>query len=149
MVVPLDAPNTVDGCSFDAAAKELVVRLEKEVHGTTFEGLERLRPQILSETEMQALERDAQRLEKEEDNVPSAPAPAPAPAPTGQFPVGLLCEPLASPAYTALVATGRVPFMDILDPAPLSYAERERQAEKMEGEKWDEGMYLYVVRLTQ
>lgn len=132
---------------------ELVVRLEKEVHGTTFEGLERLQPQILSKTEMQALERDAQRLEKEEDSARSAPAPVPAPtpapAPTVQFPVGLLCEPLASPAYTALVATGRVPFMDILDPAPLSYAERERQAEKMEGEKWDEGMYLYVVWLTQ
>ncbi|WFD39279.1 uncharacterized protein MJAP1_002250 [Malassezia japonica] len=146
VVVSLDAANTVDGCSFDAAAMELVVRLEKEVHGTTFEGLERLQPQILSKTEMQALERDAQRLEKEEDSARSAPAPVPAPtpapAPTVQFPVGLLCEPLASPAYTALVAAGRIPYMDILDPTPLSNAERECQAEKMEGEKWDEGMYL-------
>lgn len=151
VIVPLDASSSGESYTYDATQRTLEVKLTKAVPGTHFPGLEELRPQLLSDVEMHAFERDAERMQHEEqttstESTSSGPTTN-ASKPT--YPVGLLCQPLNSKAYEDVVAGGRVPYLDVVDPQHTSPADRLRVALRLECEKWDEGMYLYVRILTQ
>lgn len=137
VVVPLEESSQGDAYTYDADAHTLEIRLTKEVQGTYYPGLDTLRPQVLSETEMAAFEKDAER---EAD----ADTPAEHTPDVQGYPTGLLCGSLQVPAYAAIAASGRVPFLDIVNPSDVALPDRAAMAEEIECDKWDEGMFLYV-----
>lgn len=151
VIVPLDASSSNEHYTYDASQQTLEIQLIKAVPGTHFPGLEELRPQLLSDIEMHAFERDAERMqqEKQEESVKSTSSAPSAKASKATYPVGLLCQTLTSQAYDGVVAGGRVPYLDVVYPQHTSPADRLRIALRLECEKWDEGMYLYVPILTQ
>lgn len=96
----------------------------------------------MTETERQAFERDAERMENEEQSNEKAGDSPETPKSVPMYSVGLLHQLLQSSAYDAVITSGRVPYLDIADPSNTHYAERTRLAYRFECEKWDEGMYL-------
>lgn len=99
------------------------MHVRKQVRGQEFPGLDALQPQVLSNAEMAHMEFDARR--------------------SVEHPYGLGYERIPLPhAYMAMCASGRVPFVDVIDPTIMSLSERAMLAENLESEKWDEGMYL-------
>ena len=99
------------------------MHVRKQVRGQEFPGLDVLQPQVLSNAEMAHMEFDARH--------------------SVEHPYGLGYERIPLPhAYMAMCASGRVPFVDVIDPTIMSLSERAMLAENLESEKWDEGMYL-------
>lgn len=119
--------------TFDSETGTLSVRLVKVQKGETFPGLHELRPQILSDAEYSALERDAEKM-------------AGTDAEATAYPVGLTGArtPIRHPRYVQLVATGKLPYLEVTMPHTCSPEERTRIAEANESGKWDEGMFLYA-----
>ncbi|WFD29675.1 hypothetical protein MSPP1_000685 [Malassezia sp. CBS 17886] len=177
--------------TYRAATKELRVSLAKASPGQHFPGLDAMRPQILSDTQMAAFERDAARGAAaagadgatdhagaggsresaggggpadgdagggptDEDAGGAAvhggtgsahgaphdaagPSPACPPAPLP----GLVPRSTTEfPRVPAVFASGRIPYLEVANPAFLSPAERTAAAERAEDAQWDEGMYL-------
>lgn len=119
--------------AFDSETGTLSVRLVKVQKGETFPGLHELRPQILSDEEYSALERDAEKMAGNDTEA-------------SVHPIGLTHarKPIRHPPYVQLVATGKLPYLEVMMPHTCSPEERSRIAEANEGAKWDEGMFLYV-----
>ncbi|WFD42119.1 hypothetical protein MPSI1_000757 [Malassezia psittaci] len=144
--IPLKQSMTTREYTYDHDKRSLEVRLEKTVPGKEFLGLKSLCPQYLSESETQAFERDAmQEMHKQElsnEQCTEDPAERSSELSTDSYPVGLLRKPLQSTAYEALVSTGRVPYLDIVDPWNHSFTKRWEKMLQIECEKWDEGMFL-------
>ncbi|WFC98035.1 hypothetical protein MYAM1_000756 [Malassezia yamatoensis] len=159
--LPLKFPETVHGLELEISLKQYIttreytydhdkrsleVRLQKTIPGKEFQGLEALCPQFLSESETQAFERDAmQEMHKKESSnklCTENSAEKFSNLGSDSHPVGLLRRPLQSTAYEALVATGRVPYLDIVDPWNYSFTKRWDKMLQIECEKWDEGMFL-------
>ena len=105
---------------------EVSVRLVKRVAGEC--DLSAVRPQILSDAEIEQLNRDADRDTQ------------------GRYSVGLLAyyRRIPSTMLRGYAASGALPFLEIADPENYAPPTRLQRAEQGECDKWDEGMFLCV-----
>ncbi|WFD07704.1 hypothetical protein MVES1_003074 [Malassezia vespertilionis] len=126
--IALDVSGKEQTVHYDAQSRMLHVTLNKTEH-VEFANLAALQPQLLSEQEMEHMEKES--IEKDQ-------------AMQLTYSVGLLQTHSipAAQAYEAAVASGRVPYIEVLRPGDIPSCKRTHIAEQHECEKWDEGMYL-------
>lgn len=121
--LPLIRGSVTKACRYDQDTSTLHITLQKAEAGQEFPGLDTLTPQLLSEEERAQFEKDAMQEVKHAYGLLDVRTPLPL-------------------EYQALLKTGRVPYLDVVDPTLMSDRERACEALKHESDKWDEGMYL-------